>query len=88
MTANEWEKKLKSEGFGNFFIGNDGPGAYYPEHTHDETTAHVILSGEMTLTVQSETRTYKAGERCDVPARAVHSARMGPQGCRYIVGEK
>ena len=29
-----------------------------------------------------------AGERCDVPAGAVHSARMGPQGCRYLIGEK
>ena len=33
-------------------------------------------------------RTYRAGERCDVPAQAVHSARMGPQGCRYLIGEK
>lgn len=88
MTASEWEKKLRAEGFNHIFTWGDGPDAFYPEHTHAGTTAHVILSGEMTLTVDSETRTYKAGERCDVPARAVHAARMGPQGCRYIVGEK
>jgi quercetin dioxygenase-like cupin family protein len=88
MNSNEWEKNLRGEGFDNFFIGNDGPGTFYPEHTHGETTAHVILHGEMTLTVDGETRTYKAGERCDVPAGAVHSAKMGPDGCRYIVGEK
>jgi len=88
MNSSEWEKKLRGEGFDNFFTGNDAPGTFYPEHTHSETTAHVILHGEMTLTVDGETRTYKAGERCDVPARAVHSAKMGPEGCRYLVGEK
>jgi quercetin dioxygenase-like cupin family protein len=88
MTANDWEKKLRGEGFTHTFTWEDGPEAFYPEHAHAGTTAHVILHGEMTLTVKDETRTYKAGERCDVPAGAVHSARMGPQGCRYIVGEK
>ena len=87
MTPLEWEKKLRDEGFNQIFIGNDGPGTFYPEHTHDDTTAHVILQGEMTLAVDGEPRTYKAGDRCDVPARAVHSAKMGPEGCRYIVGE-
>jgi len=42
----------------------------------------------MTLTQGGSTHTYGAGERCDVPAGAVHSARMGPRGCRYVVGEK
>jgi hypothetical protein len=42
----------------------------------------------MSLTMNGESRTYRLGERCDVPAGAVHSARMGPQGCRYLIGEK
>jgi len=88
MNSNELEKKLRSEGFSHIFTWADGPDAFYPEHTHAGTTAHVILHGEMTLTTGGQTRTFKAGERCDVPARAVHSAKMGPEGCRYIVGEK
>ena len=47
------------------------------------------LEGKMTLTCGRSTRTYTAGERPpDVPAGAVHSARMGPQGCYYLVGER
>jgi hypothetical protein len=42
----------------------------------------------MTLTMAGESRTYRAGERCDVPAGAVHSARMGPSGCHYLIGER
>ncbi len=88
MKVKEWEKKLHEEGFGRTYVWQDGPGVYYPDHTHAMTTAHVILDGEMTLTSEGETRTYKVGNRCDVPANAVHSARMGPQGCRYLIGER
>ena len=83
------EQQLRQEGFRHVFAWRDAPDAYYPEHTHAVDTAHVILAGEMTLTCGGVTRTYAAGERPpDVPAGAVHSARMGPQGCHYVVGEK
>jgi hypothetical protein len=82
------ERQLHSEGFLHTHVWQDGPNASYPDHTHDSETAHIILDGEMTLTHAGSTRTYVAGERCDVPAGAVHAARMGPRGCRYLIGEK
>lgn len=87
MNVREWEEQLHAEGFAKTFVWQDPPNAYYPNHTHATETAHIILDGEMTLTTGGETRTYGAGERCDVSAGAIHSARMGPNGCRYIVGE-
>ncbi|HKW89097.1 MAG TPA: hypothetical protein VJN21_10100 [Candidatus Acidoferrales bacterium] len=42
----------------------------------------------MTLTMNGKAQTFRAGERCDVPADTTHSARMGPQGCRYLIGER
>jgi len=66
----------------------DGPNTSYPDHTHLVETAHIILDGEMTLTQGGETRTYGIGERCDIPASAAHSAKMGPRGCKYLIGEK
>jgi len=80
--------ELKKEGFGHTYVWHDEPNAVYPDHTHAEETAHVILSGEMTLTMGGDSRTYREGERCDVPANAVHSAKMGPKGCRYLIGER
>jgi mannose-6-phosphate isomerase-like protein (cupin superfamily) len=81
-------RKLREEGFGHTFVWQDGPNAHYPDHTHAEETAHIVLQGEMTLTMAGESRTYRACERCDVPAGAVHSAQMGPHGCRYLIGER
>jgi mannose-6-phosphate isomerase-like protein (cupin superfamily) len=82
------ESQLRAEGFSHTFVWQDGPRAHYPDHTHAGLTAHIILDGEMTLTMDGKSETYRAGDRCDVPAGAVHSAQMGPQGCRYLVGEK
>jgi hypothetical protein len=83
------EQQLRLEGFRHVYMWQDGPHATYPDHTHPVDTAHIILDGEMTLTCGGETRTYGAGERPpDVAAGAVHSARMGPRGCRYVIGEK
>jgi mannose-6-phosphate isomerase-like protein (cupin superfamily) len=88
MDEKESAKQLEREGFSNTYVWQDGPDAFYPDHTHAAETAHIILSGEMTLTVNARTATYKAGDRCDVPAGTVHSAKMGPRGCRYLIGEK
>ena len=88
MDLSDWEKKLKAEGFSVTYVWQDGPGAFYSDHTHETETAHVILDGEMTLTSEGKTHTYKPGDRCDVAAHTVHSARMGPKGCRYLIGEK
>ena len=82
------ERQLHSEGFLHTYVWQDGPNAHYPDHTHASETAHIILDGEMTLAQRDSTQTYGAGERCDVPAGAAHSARMGPRGCRYLIGEK
>ncbi len=82
------EVQLHREGFSRTYIWEDRPDACYSDHMHPTETAHIILEGEMTLSTAGETRTYRAGERCGVPAGAVHSARTGPRGCRYLIGEK
>ena len=88
MTLAQLEEQLHTEGFGHTYVWQDGPDAHYADHTHAQETAHIILDGEMNLTMDGQSRTYRVGERCDVPAGAVHSARMGPRGCRYLIGEK
>jgi quercetin dioxygenase-like cupin family protein len=88
VDADDLEAKLRREGFQHTYVWQDAPNAHYPNHTHPTETAHVILSGEMTLTVNGRSVTYRIGQRVDVPAGEVHSARMGPDGCRYLIGEK
>ncbi len=90
MTADQksMESQLQNEGFLNTYVWQDGPYAFYSDHTHAAETAHIILDGEMTLSQDGDSHTYAVGERCDVPGGTVHSAKMGPRGCRYLIGEK
>lgn len=88
MNLKDLEKQLRAEGFRHTFVWQDRAGASYPDHKHSMETAHIILEGEMTITQAGKTHTYKAGDRVDVPAGAVHSAKMGPSGCRYLIGER
>jgi len=88
MYEKELAKQLESEGFSRTYVWQDGPDVSYPEHTHAAETAHIILNGEMTLTMNGRSATFKTGDRCDVPAGTRHSAKMGPRGCRYLIGER
>jgi len=88
MDEKELAAGLQREGFQRTYVWQDGPNVFYPDHRHGEETAHIILNGEMTLMLDGQAKTYHSGERCDVPAGAMHSARMGPGGCRYLIGER
>lgn len=88
MNLVELKSQLHAEGFGRTYVWQDASGVFYSEHTHPTLTAHIILSGEMNLTVNGKSKTYRPGDRCDVSAGTVHSALIGPDGCRYLIGEK
>ena len=88
MNEKELERKLGDEGFSGIFVQQDRPNAFYPDHSHSSITAHIVLEGEITVTSEGVTKTYGSGDRFDVPAGTVHSANIGLNGCRYIIGEK
>jgi mannose-6-phosphate isomerase-like protein (cupin superfamily) len=88
MDERELSKVLKRQGFSHTYVCQDGPRTFYSNHTREMETAHIILSGEMALTMNGRTEAYRASDRCDVPARMVHSAKMGPRGCRHLIGER
>jgi quercetin dioxygenase-like cupin family protein len=88
MNENQLIAQLEREGFSHTYVWEDGPNASYPNHSHPQETAHIVLRGEMTITSEGETKTYGTGDRCDVPANTAHSAAMGPHGCRYLIGER
>ena len=88
MNQKFYENQLRKEGFKTIYVWQDGPNAYYPDHTHAEITAHIILEGEMEVTMKGKTDKYKPGDRFDVSANTVHNAKMGKTGCKYLIGEK
>ena len=88
MNEQELAAQLQREGYTHSYVWEDSAGKRYPDDTHALATANIILSGEITITVRGESHLYRSGDRCDIPAKTIHSAVMGPKGCRYLVGER
>ncbi len=88
MKEEDWEKILKKEDFTSIYTWFDEANKHYSDHKHPFITAHIILDGEMVITVKDKSKVYRKGDRFDVPADTIHSAKMGKNGCRYMIGEK
>lgn len=87
MQIEDVKKSLYREGFESAYVQEDPPGKIYPDHMHDVKVAHIILDGGMELVVDGKIHKLKADDRFDVPAHYIHSAKIGPDGCRYLIGE-
>jgi mannose-6-phosphate isomerase-like protein (cupin superfamily) len=86
MSPEEIMRMLMAEGYKEVYIWQDGPHAFYPEHAHGKTTL-IILEGLMWVKMNRETILLTPGKRLDIPANAMHEAKMGLEGCTYVVGE-
>jgi quercetin dioxygenase-like cupin family protein len=79
---------LKKESFKRIYAWEDYPGSYYPDHTHEFYSAHVVLDGKIKIRTNDGEFEFVEGDRFDVEKGEKHSAKVGPNGCIYIVGEK
>ncbi|MEK9155360.1 MAG: cupin domain-containing protein [Patescibacteria group bacterium] len=83
-----WEEQFQSEGFRDIYVWHNAPGEIYPSHQHNGLTTHAVLQGSLWVRIGSEEKEYVVGDRFDIPAQVAHSARMGDEGCTYVIGEK
>ncbi len=77
MNEREGQKRLRPEDFSSIYTWQDGPNVFYPDHTHNRVTAHIILDGAMTVTCEGKTQTFRAGDRFDVPAHTSTRPKWG-----------
>jgi len=60
------------------------PDAVVPEHRHDNEQIGLVLRGQMTFTVDGETRTLGVGGTWRIPSGRPHDAVAGPDGALVI----
>jgi len=86
--ARRLRRQLELEGY-SVFEWTDRPGTTYAPHSHAEDQSHWVLSGALTLAVEGEEYTLRAGDRDYLPAWTVHEARVeGAEPVVYLVGAK
>jgi len=88
MTLEEWKQQLLHEKFRELWVHKDPPGREYEAHSHPVDTAHVVLKGDMIILVEDKEQTVREGERFDIPKHVSHVAKIGPEGCEFLIGVK
>ena len=61
MDEQQLTKLLQDEGFDDVYVWEDGPDMNYPPHQHPDVSAHIILAGEMTVTIDGQTTHLQTG---------------------------
>ena len=87
MDKDAWKTALLGEGFKHIYDWTDAPGTTYPPHKHQDKVTLCILDGEIAFYFEDKTVVAKKGERFDVPPGKEHTAKVGPEGGTYVVGE-
>ena len=88
MNKEALKTKLSSEGFPFVYEWKDEPNVEYGEHAHKGKTVFYVLHGSIEIYLGGKTLLFKEGDRFDAPVGMQHSAKVGPDGCDYVVGEE
>lgn len=88
LSESEYKEQLESQGYTTVFSWRAEPGEEDFEHVHRGESAQIILEGTITIVSNGTEHILEAGMRGAIPARTVHSAVVGPDGCYYIFALK
>lgn len=88
MNKEELMQKLRDEGFPHIYEWHDEPGTVYPEHSHKGKVSFYVLEGSILMNIDGIHTIIRKGERLDVPVGHSHTAKVGTEGCTFIVGEE
>ena len=69
------KQALKDEGY-NIYVYSYPGGMYFPPHSHDHDTVHIVLSGSLKVIIDEVDHILLPGERFIVPADTLHSAEI------------
>jgi quercetin dioxygenase-like cupin family protein len=63
----------------------DAPGERYDAHKHDADQTLYLVEGSMELGIGADIHRLNPGDKLDLPAFTVHTAKA-PNGATYIIG--
>ena len=87
MDKGALKEQLKKEGFPVVYEWVDEPGKIYEKHVHQDRVSFYVTQGSVSFEFPNKQMVVNQGERIDVPSKIEHTARVGDQGCEYVVGQ-
>ena len=85
--AKTLKERLLADGF-EPFRWDDPAGAFYPPHHHDHDESLWCIEGEITFGIEGHEYRLGPGDRLMLPKGTVHSAKAGPGGAAYWIGQR
>jgi unsaturated pyranuronate lyase len=68
----------------SFVVVELEPGAFVPEHSHDNEQLGVCASGSATFRIGDETRELGPGDTWSIPSNVPHEVQVGREGAIMI----
>jgi quercetin dioxygenase-like cupin family protein len=88
MNSNDFEAKLKADGYSEIETQNLEPRPGKGHHGHHFAIRGLVLAGSFTVTQDKQRVTYGPGEIFAVDEDHPHDEEVGPEGARVLVGRK
>lgn len=87
MDRAAFEASVKDAGY-QIGTSTGAPGKVTQPHAHDFDVRALVVFGELSITANNASRTYRTGDVFDMPAGCMHSERHGPNGSELLVGRR
>ena len=84
MTPEEFDTAQQADSYSPAIPIERPVGYSLADHQHPFDACALITAGEITLTVDGQSRTYAAGEIFRLPAGTEHLEHAGPEGVSYL----
>ncbi len=81
-------ERLTGAGYETIFEYDDPAGELFADHTHPGEEYLVVIRGHIDVNMDRKHYSCGPGDELRFPQMMLHNARMGPEDCLYIVGEK
>ena len=88
MDITEFVTHWQREGYLEVETKQVMPNVSKPSHAHPFDARGLMLAGELTLTWEGQTHTFRVGETFDMPAGCVHSEQYGPEETTFLLGRR
>lgn len=88
MDEGQFRQLLQEKGYGDAKSREYEPNLDKEMHTHELSAMALVMRGEFTLALESESTTYGPGGWCELPAGTVHTERTGPSGATVLLAYK
>ena len=88
MTEDEFQTLLRINGYGEPKSQTFAPTIDSDLHTHEFSAMLLVTEGEFTLLYENGSKTFTAGQHCEVPVGTVHTERAGADGAKVLAATK